>query len=80
MTKKKLRFGVLPKRQLPTTSHQSSQPTPRLERSVVKEVVETHASTTFHSTFQEFSQRAESENIHYYNIFILQLILLKATV
>ena len=60
MTKKKLRFGVLPKRQLPTTSHQSSQPTPRLERSVVKEVVETPAFTTFYSTFQEFSQRAKS--------------------
>ena len=56
MTKKKLRFGVLPKRQMPTKSHQSSQPTPRLERSVVKEVVETPASTTFYSTFQEFSQ------------------------
>ena len=60
MTKRKLRFGVLPKRQMPTKSHQSSQPTPRHERSVVKEVVETPASTTFYSTFQEFSQRAKS--------------------
>ena len=45
---------------MPTKSHQNSQPTPRHERSVVKEVVETPASTTYYSTFQEFSQRAKS--------------------
>ena len=60
MTKKKLRFGALPKRQMPRKSHQSSQPTPRHEHSVVKDVVETTASTTFYSTFQEFRQRAKS--------------------
>ena len=60
MTKKKLRIGALPKRQMPRKSHQSSQPTPRHERSVVKDVVEIPASTSFYSTFQEFSQRAKS--------------------
>ena len=60
MTKKKLRFGALPKRQMPRKSHQSSQPTPRHERSVVKDVVEIPASTSFYSTFQEFSQRAKN--------------------
>ena len=60
MTKKKLRFGALPKRQMPRKSHQSSQPTPRHERSVVKDVVEISASTSFYSTFQEFSQRAKN--------------------
>ena len=58
MTKKKLRFRALPKRQMPRKSHQSSQPTPRHERSVVKDVVEIPASTSFYSTFQEFSQQA----------------------
>lgn len=58
MTKKKLRFRVLPKRQMPRKSHQSSQPTPRHERSMVKDFVEIPASTSFYSTFQEFSQRA----------------------
>ena len=62
MTKKKLRIGALPKRQMPRKSHQSSQPTPRHERSVVKDVVEIPASTSFYSTFQEFSQRAKSLN------------------
>ena len=60
MTKKKLVFGALPKRQMGTKSHQSSKPTPRPERSVVKELAESFASTTFYRTFQEFSQRAKS--------------------
>ena len=60
MTKKKLIFGALPKHQMETKCHQSSMPTPRPERSVVKEVTESFASTTFYRTFQEFSQRAKS--------------------
>ena len=60
MTKKKLVFGALPKRQMGTKSHQSSKPTPRPERSVVKEVAESFASTTVYRTFQEFSQQAKS--------------------
>ena len=51
MTKRKLRFGALPKLQMGTKSQQSSKPTPRPERSVV---------TTFYRIFQEFCQRAKS--------------------
>ena len=60
MTKKKLRFGALPKSQMGTKSHQSSKPTPRPERSVVKEVAESSAPTTLYRAFQEFCQRAKS--------------------
>ena len=60
MTKKKLVFGALPKHQKETKSQQSSMPTPRPERSVVKEVTEYFASTAFYRTFQEFSQVVKS--------------------
>ena len=59
MTKKKPKFGALPMMNMPRKSHETSKPSPRPERSVVKcdEVLLPHS---YYKGFSELCQRVKS--------------------
>ena len=52
MTQKKPKFGALPKLNMPKKSHESSKPSPRHERSVVK----CNEGSLPHSCYKGFSE------------------------
>lgn len=59
MTKKIPRFGALPLLNMPKRSHETTKPTPRPERSIVKDVVPMHVNRCCYETFAEFGNRAK---------------------
>lgn len=59
MTKKKPKFGALPKLNMPKKSHESSKPSPRPERSVVK-CNEGPLPHSYYKGFSELCQRVKS--------------------
>lgn len=59
MTKKKPRFGAIPKLNLPKKSHETAKPTPRAERSVVSDFSDPAPSQCY-KTFEEVCQRVKS--------------------
>ena len=59
MTKKKPKFGALPKLNMPKKSHESSKPSPRPERSVVK-CNEGPLPHSCYKGFSELCQRVKS--------------------
>ena len=59
MTKKKPRFGALPTLNLPKKSHESRKPTPRPERSIVKDNKEP-LPNRYYKGFNELCQRVKS--------------------
>ena len=58
MTKKKPKFGALPKLNMPKKSHESSKPSPRPERSVVK----CNEGPLPHSCYKGFSELCQRVN------------------
>ena len=59
MTKKKPRFGALPKLNMPEKSHETTKPTPRPGRSVVKDCEQPSSSSVYYKTFSELCQRVK---------------------
>ena len=59
MTKKKPKFGALPKLNMPKKSHETSKPSPRPERSVVNCNEET-LPHSYYKGFSELCQRVKS--------------------
>ena len=59
MTKKKPQFGVLPKLNMPEKSHETTKPTPRPGRSVVKDCEQPSSSSVYYKTFSELCQRVK---------------------
>ena len=51
MTKKKPRFGALPKLNMPEKSHETTKPTPRPGRSVVKDCKQPSSSSVYYKTY-----------------------------
>ena len=58
MTKKKPRFGALRTLNMPEKSHETTKPTPRSGRSVVKDC-EQPSSSVYYKTFNELRQRVK---------------------
>ena len=56
MTKKKVRFGAIPKLNMPRKSHETIRPEPRPERSIVRNIEEPSVKVCY-KTFSEFCQR-----------------------
>ena len=62
MTKKKSRFGTLPKMNMPMKCHESKQPEQR--RTIVKHVKEPSHSRTFKELCQEIKEEEFEMNSH----------------
>lgn len=60
MTKKKPRFGAIPKLNLPKKSHETAKPTPRAERSVVSDFSDPSMASHCYKTFEEVCKRVKS--------------------
>lgn len=56
---KKPRFGALPTLNMPEKSHETTKPTPRPGRSVVKDCEQPSSSSVYHKTFSELCQRVK---------------------
>ena len=68
MTKKKLRFGAIPKLNMPRKSHETAKPEPRPERSVVRNIEEPSVKVCY-KTMREFCQRlSQLKSLHNWNI------------
>ena len=57
MTKKKARFGALPKLNMPKKSHETRKPEPRPKRTVVQDLIKKPSPQVHYKTFTEFCQR-----------------------
>ena len=68
MNKKKPRFGALPKLNMPEKSHETTKPTPRPGRSVVKDCEQPSSSSVYYKTFNALCQRVKgSKTINDWN-------------
>ena len=80
MNKKKPRFGALPKLNMPEKSHETTKPTPRPGRSVVKDCEQPSSSSVYYKTFNALCQRVKgSKTINDWNhkLFADRLVLRK---
>lgn len=80
MTKKKPRFGALPTLNMPAKSHETTKPTPRPGRSVVKDCEQPSSRSVCYKTFNELCQRVKglkSINDWNHKLFADRLVLRK---
>lgn len=80
MTKKKPRFGALPTLNMPAKSHETTKPTPRPGRSVVKDCEQPSSRSVCYKTFIELCQRVKglkSFNDWNHKLFADRLVLMR---